>query len=440
MAKRAKPGSAGVSSRRGFLKTSAAVVSASVLARRSASGSANAAGGDIIRIGVIGCGSRGPGAALNAMNVDPGVRLVAMADLFEERVRGNREALKQQKPEQVAVDDDHCFVGLDAYRQVIESVDVVLIANAAKFHPLQMRAAVEAGKHVFVEKPHAIDPVGVREVIAACELAKQKGLCVVSGLQSRYHTGYREAMKRVHDGAIGEIVAIEEKYLRAPYRVIKRPAGLSEIQWQYSTQYHFSWLSGDDVLQSLIHNLDRTTWAMREQAPVRAHGLGGRSSSFDEVYGNVFDHHAIIYEYANGVRVYAFCRTQEKCYNETISIILGTKGRCYPMQCRIEGETNWRYEGPRCNPYDEEHRALFAAIRSGNPINNGEYMARSTLVAIMGQMTCYTGKELKWEQMEQSDFYYPPRPEECTFDMEPPVKPDADGRYPVPIPGVTQMI
>jgi len=374
------------------------------------------------------------------MNVDPGVRLVAMADLFEDRVRGKRDALRQQKPEQVAVDDEHCFVGLDAYRDVIESVDVVLIANAAKFHPLHLRAAIEAGKHVFVEKPHAIDPVGVREVIAACELAKQKGLCVVSGLQSRYHTGYREAMKRVHDGAIGEIVAIEEKYLRAPYRVIPRQEGLTEIQYQYSTQYHFSWLSGDDVPQSLIHNLDRTTWALREETPVRAHGLGGRSSSFDEKYGNVFDHHAIIYEYASGVRVYAFCRTQEKCYNQTISIILGTKGRCYPMQSRIEGETNWRYDGPRCNPSEEEHRALFAAIRSGEPINNGDYMARSTLVTIMGQITCYTGKELTWEQMEESDFYFAPRPEECSFDMEPPVRPDADGVYPVPIPGVTKMV
>jgi predicted dehydrogenase len=401
---------------------------------------ARAAEGDIIRIGVVGCGSRGPDAARNAMNVDPGVRLVAMADLFEDRVKGKRDALKQVKPEQVIVDDDHCFVGLDAYRHVIESVDVVLIANAAKFHPLHMRAAIEAGKHVFVEKPHAIDPVGVREVSAACELAKQKGLCVVSGLQSRYDPGYREAMQRVHDGVIGDIVAIEEKFLRTPYRVIDRPPGLSEIEWQYSTQYHFSWLSGDDVPQSLIHNLDRTTWALREETPVRAHGLGGRSSSFDQKYGNVFDHHAVIYEYASGVRVYAFCRTQERCYNQTISIILGTKGRCYPMQSRIEGETNWRYEGPKPSAYDEEHRALFSAIRSGEPVNNGDYMARSTLVTIMGQITCYTGKEVTWEQVEKSDFYFAPRPEECSFDMEPPVRPDANGVYPVPVPGVTEMV
>jgi len=440
MAEQAKRASVGGASRRRFLKTSAAVVSLSALGGLDISRSAYAQGNEVIRIGVIGCGGRGPGAAMNAMNVDPGVRLVAMADLFEERVRAQREALKQQKPQQVAVDDAHCFAGFDAYRHVIESVDVVIIANAAKFHPFHLRAAVEAGKHVFVEKPHAIDPAGVREVSAACELAKQKKLCVVSGLQSRYHTGYRETMQRIHDGAIGEIVAVEENFLRAPYGLYGRKPGMPEVQYQCSNQYHFNWLSGDDVPQSLVHNLDRTTWALREQPPVRAHGLGGRSSSFDEIYGNVFDHHSVVYQYASGARVYAFCRTEVGCYDENSSIIMGTKGRCDLMQMRIEGETNWRYDGPGCNPYDEEHRALFAAIRAGEPINSGDYMARSTLVCVMGQLACYTGKEITWDQVEKSEFYYPPRPQDCSFDMDPPVKPDANGRYPVPVPGVTKMI
>lgn len=440
MDEQAERANAEAPSRREFLRASAAVVSASALGALDTSRAAHAQGNDTIRVGVVGCGGRGPGAALNAMNVDPGVRVVAMADLFADRVRAKREALKQQKPEQVAVDDDHCFAGFDAYRHVIDSVDVVIIANAAKFHPFHMRAAIEAGRHVFVEKPHAIDPVGVREVIAACELAKQKGLSVVSGLQSRYHPGYRETVKRVHDGAIGDIVAIEENFLRAPYGLYHRKPGMTEVEYQCSNQYHFTWLCGDDVPQSLVHNLDRATWAMREQTPVKAHGLGGRSASFGEVYGNVFDHHSVIYQYANGVRLYAFCRTQVGCYNESSSMIMGTKGRCYVTQSRIEGETGWRYQGPRRNAYDEEHRALFSAIRAGEPVNSGDYMARSTLVGVMGQITCYTGKEVTWEQMETSDFYYPPRPEDCSFDMDPPVEKGADGLYPVPVPGVTKMI
>ncbi len=439
MDEHAAEASAQPTSRRTFLKASAAI-SASVLGGVDIARSAPVAGDETIRIGIVGCGGRAPGAAVNAMNVDPGVRLVAMADLFEERVRGKRELLKQQKPEQVAVDDDHCFVGFDAYRHVIESVDVVIIANAAKFHPLHMRAAVEAGKHVFVEKPHAIDPVGVREVQAACELARQKGLSVMSGLQSRYHTGYRETVARLRDGAIGDVVAIEENFLREPYGLYGRQPGMAEVAYQCSNQYHFGWLSGDDVAQSLVHNLDRATWVMGEEPPARAHGLGGRSSSFGEVYGNVFDHHSVVYQYANGARAYAFCRTEVGCYNENSSIIMGTKGRCNLMGMRIEGETNWRYDGPGCNPYDEEHRALFAAIRAGEPINSGDYMARSTLVAVMGQISCYTGAEITWEQAEQSDFYYPPKPEDCSFDMEPPVVPGDDGLYPVPVPGVTKMV
>ncbi|MEW6360469.1 MAG: Gfo/Idh/MocA family oxidoreductase [Planctomycetota bacterium] len=426
-------------SRRGFLKVAAA--SGAVLSALDISRYAHAAGNDIIRIGVVGCGGRGAGAAVNAMNVDAGVRLVAMCDLFMDRVKGKRDSLKKAKPQQVEVDDAHCFDGFDGYKRVIECVDVVLIANAAKFHPLHAKTAIEAGKHVFVEKPHGIDPHGVKVIQAAAELARQKKLSLVSGLQYRYAKGRQETIQRVHDGAIGDIVAIEENYLRAPYGLYKRAAGLNEVQYQCSNQYHFVWLSGDDVPQSLIHNLDCSTWAMKEQMPVKCHGMGGRASSFGEVYGNVFDHNAITYLYANGVRLYASCRTEVGCYNENASIILGSKGRCFLSQCRIEGETNWRYEGRKDpSPYDEEHRVLFQAVRSGNPVNNGDYMARSTLMTVMGQLSCYTGQEVTWEQATKSDFFYPPKPEECRFDMEPPVKPGPDGIYPVYVPGVTKLL
>jgi len=425
--------------RRDFLKASTLAASVAVSGALDVSRSVFAAGSDIIRVGVIGCGGRNAGAAAQALTADSGARLAAMCDIFMDRVKEKRQILKEQKGSQVTVADDHCFAGFDGYKHVIESSDVVLIANAAKFHPFHAMAAVEAGKHVFVEKPHGIDPAGVKLMQRASELAKQKGLSFISGLHSRYHTGYAETVKRIHDGAIGDVVAIEENFLRGPYGVIDRKPGLSEVEWQCSTQYHFRWLSGDDVVQSLVHNLDRSSWVMRNQAPVKCHGLGGRSSMTEPIYGDVFDHHSVVYEFEGGALIYAFCRTTNGCYDSSSSIILGSKGKADIMRCRIWGETNWRWEGG-CDPYQREHDILFAAIRSGKAVNNGDYMARSTMISVMGQISCYTGKEVTWEQVNKSDFYYPPKPEECRDGMEPPVKAGADGSYPVPRPGFTQMI
>ena len=428
-----------VPTRRDFLKTSIAASGAATFGGLSIARGANVSGSDVLRIGLIGCGGRGTGAALNAMNADPGVRLTAMTDIFPNRVHSRRKILAKRKPNQVAVDDNHCFSGLDGYRHVIDGSDVVLIACSAKYHPVYLQAAIEAGKHVFVEKPHAIDPVGVRQVAAACELAKRKKLSVVSGLQSRFHPGYRETIKRIHDGAIGEIVAIEENFLRSPYGLHYRRPEQNEVEYQFSNQYHFAWLSGDDVPQSLIHNLDRAIWAMGERTPLRAHGLAGRSASFGNVYGNVFDHHSVVYEYDDGVRIYAFCRTQNGCYNSDESMILGSKGRCNLTRCVIDGENPWKYRGPDGNPYDLEHKALFTAIRSGNPVNCGDYMARSTLVAVMGQLSCYSGRELTWDQVAESDFIFKPKVEDVSLDMAPPVEPDENGWYPVPMPGLTEF-
>jgi predicted dehydrogenase len=374
------------------------------------------------------------------MDADPGVRLVAMSDLFEDRVRGSRDVLRQAKPEQVAVDDDHCFVGLDGYRHVIDSADVVLIACAAKFHPLYLHAAIEAGKHVFVEKPHAIDPAGIRMVNAAAALARQKNLGILSGLQSRFDAGIAETIQRVRDGQIGEITAIEENFIRGPYGNTSRPDGVRELEVQFGNQYRFSWLCGDDVTQSLVHNLDRATWALGETPPDACHGLGGRSSS-QKLLGDVFDHHAVKYRYASGVRLYAFCRTTVGCYNEDSSIIIGTEGTAFPLRGRITGARAWAYAGQHESPYVAEHRAFLQSIRAGEPINCGDTMARSTLVAIMGQLSCYSGRDIGWDQISASDYALPPRAEDCTWDMEPPTQPDADGVYPVcATPGVTRNV
>lgn len=440
MARSDKSGKGRDTTRRDFLKASTVAASAVVTAGTlGISHRVYAAGSSILRVGMIGCGGRNSGAAAQALTADPGARLVAMCDIFMDRVKDKRRILKEQKGDQVAVDDDHCFAGFDGYKHVIASSDVIVIANAAKFHPLHAFSAIQAGKHVFVEKPHGIDPAGIKQMQKAADLAKQKGLCLVSGLQSRYHTGYAETIQRIHDGAIGEVIAIEENFLRAPYVIIDRQQGLSELQWQCSTQYHFRWLSGDDVPQSLVHNLDRSSWVMHNKAPVKCHGLAGRSSMTEPIYGDVFDHHSVIYEFDNGVPIYAFCRTTTGCHDSTSSIVHGSKGRASVLQCRIWGQTNWQWED-RCDPYQREHDVLFAAIRSGKPVNNGDYMARSTMITIMGQISCCTGKEVTWEKINQSDFYYPPKPEDCRDDMEPPTRPGADGSYPVPRPGFTKMI
>ena len=435
MAQPSDPGS--VSTRREFLKATAAAgaVAAGTL---SFAPPVHAAGSDTIRLGLIGCGDRGTGAALQALSTDRGAKLVAMADIFEDRLRASRKQLAEAKPDQVAVPEERSFVGFDGCRRVIESgVDAVLIACASRFHPTYLKACVEAGKHVFVEKPHGIDPCGIRTVAAACEEAKKKNLTVVSGLHRRYDPAIRETMKRVLDGAIGEILSIEVSFMRAPYKVVQRRAEWSEIEWQFRNWYHFSWLSGDDVPQSLVHTIDVGAWALRDTPPVSVHGLAGRSASFGVEYGDVFDHHAVVFEFASGARMYGLVRTQNGCHGDVAVKLAGTRGRA--EEGRIEGQTRWSYEGPNPGGHQAEQTEFLASIRAGRPINNGDYMARSTLMGIAGQMACYTGRKITWEEALGSRFCYEPREGRCDFGIESPVKPGPDGLYPVPVPGKTQL-
>lgn len=427
------------STRRTFLKsTSAAALSASIAGSGDLSRRVYAAGDDVIKIGMIGAGGRCTGAAMDAMRADDGVRLVAMSDVFQERVDASRAEIKSKMPDQYAVDDNHAFVGCDGYKKVIESdVDVVLIACASLFHPPYSKAALEAGKHVFVEKPHAIDPSGVQIVRETIDLAKRKNLSLVSGLMNRYVPGVQETMKRIHDGAIGDIVAIEENFLRAPYVLKARQPDDSEMEYQFRNWYHFSWLSGDDVIQSLVHNLDKALWALGEKPPAKAHGLAGRSSMFGELYGDVFDHHSVVYEYDDGVKIYALCRTQDNCHNGVSDIIMGTKGKCDLLNNRITGETHWQYEGPHGNGYINEHKDLFQGIRTGRPVVS-EYMAASTMTAVMGQMACYSGIQLTWEEACGSKFRF--GPPDGDFTMTPPKVPGPDGNYPIAIPGRTKVL
>ncbi|HOW73578.1 MAG TPA: Gfo/Idh/MocA family oxidoreductase [Phycisphaerae bacterium] len=423
-------------SRRDLLKISAAGA-----ATLSMASHVHAAGDETIRIGMIGSGGRCTDAAAQSMAAGRYVKLVAMCDVFHDKVLNSRKHLKEKYPEQVQVDDDHCFAGLDGYKKVIESADLVLIACASKFHPMYSEVALQAGKHVFVEKPHGIDPVGVKRMRAACELAKEKGLSLLSGLQSRWHAGYQECIKRIHDGVIGDVVAIQCMFLRAPYVVVPRNPQWTEMEYHFRNWYHFCWLSGDDVPQSLVHNFDRASWALKEEMPKWAFGLAGRSASFGEQYGDMFDHHAVVYEYDSGPRVYALCRTQTGAYGNFSDIVMGTKGTCYLGDCRIEGETKWKHEGQVPDPCLVEQKALIEAIRNRKPINSGYHMVGSTMATVLGQLVCYDGRSHTMTGAWKSQFSHGPLPEKTTLDMEPPTKPDRKtGEYPLPLPGVTKMM
>ena len=427
-----------MTTRREFLK-STLTTTAALAAPLSLVRSAHAAGSGKIRIGLIGCGGRGSGAAINAMNAGPDVTLVAMADIFEDRIIGARERLQELKPEQVAVDDDHLFVGFDAYQKVIDSVDVVLIAAASHFHPAYLKAAVDADKHVFCEKPHGLDVPGLKVAMAAGEEAKQKGLSLVSGLCWRYAPGVRETIKRIHDGAIGDVITVQENYLTRPYILRPRQPEWSEMLYQYQNWYHFNWLSGDQTAQQLIHSIDKGSWILGDVPPVKAWGMGGRQVCLDPKYGDQFDHHAVVFEYASGVHMFGFCRDIPNCHNTTSDVVFGTKGKAFlPSRCRIEGATEWSYDGPKVSMYDMEHKEMFDGIRSGKPLNNSDYMFTSSMLAILAQMVCYTGKEITWEEAMQStlDFTQP----EYSFDAEPPVTPDADGNYATAMPGLTPVV
>lgn len=427
------------STRRTFLKIAAAGA-ATTLGTLPLARGAHVSGRQTIRIGMIGCGGRCSGAAAQSLAAGPDVQLVAMYDIFADRIQVARDVLRREAPGQVVVEDDHCFTDFDGYQHVIEASDVVLIACASKFHPMYAEAAIRAGKHVFVEKPHGIDPVGVKRMQAACDLAKEKGLSLLSGLQSRFQNKYIETIKRIHDGAIGDVVSMQSMFLRGPYRLEKRDPKMSETEYQFRNWYHFRWLSGDDVTQSLVHNTDRMSWILGEEKPEWCFGLGGRSSSFGEVFGDMFDHHTAVYEYASGARLYAMCRTQNGCYSNSGDVIMGTKGVCYLDRGRIEGPNAWRYRGDNNDPYQSEQVALIEAVRNNEPINSGYHMNQSTMMTVLGQLACYTGESLKWEQVADSNLQFGPSPDEANFKTPPPSVKDESGNYPLPLPGITKLL
>jgi predicted dehydrogenase len=412
--------------RRDFLKTTAAGASAAALA---AAPFVHAAANDTLKVGLIGCGQRGTGAAEQALKADRNAKLWAMGDAFRDRIDSSLQTLRGRPvADKLSVPASRQFVGFNAYQDVLNSgVDVVLLCGPPGFRPQHLWAAVQANKHIFTEKPVAVDGKGCRIVQAACEEGRRRNLSIVSGLCYRYEPAKRELMRRIHDGALGQIIALQTSFNTGGLWMHERQPSWSDMEWQVRNWLYFTWLSGDHIVEQHVHSLDKMAWAMGGAYPVKCLGLGGRQSRTGPEYGHIFDHHAVVYEYASGVKCFSYCRQQVGCRSDVSDYVMGTKGTAVVQQHKILDRQNaetWRYRGNDGNMYQIEHDELFASIRSGRPINNGEYMTKSTLMAIMGRMATYTGQEVTWQRaLTSTENLWPERLEWGTLPVPPVARP-----------------
>jgi predicted dehydrogenase len=415
--------------RRDFAKTTAVGIAGAAFASAVAS-RAYAAGDDVIKVGLIGCGGRGTGAASQALHADKNVKLTAIGDAFSDRLEESLTTLKKECGDKVAIESDHKFVGWDAYKQVIDSgVDVVVMAQPPHFRPAHLKYAVEKGKHVFAEKPVAVDAPGVRSVLATCEEAKKKGLSVVSGLCWRYHNGKRETLKRCIEGGIGDIHTMQVTYNTGKLKHYPRQPQWSDMEWQVRNWTYFTWGSGDFIVEQHVHSLDKAAWVMGDKYPIKATGTGGRQVRTGPEFGHIYDHFNTVYEFENGAKCFSSCRQIMNCENDVSDHFYGSKGYCDVFKHQILGEKPWKFTEKENNMYQQEHDELFASIRSGKPINNGHYMANSTMMAILGRMSAYTGKTITWEQAFNSkEDLTPPKYEWGSIAVPP-----------VAMPGVTKF-
>ncbi len=426
------------SSRRDFMKT-ASVAAGTALgldfpAIISAQTVTNA-----LKVGLIGCGGRGTGAASQALHADDNTELTAAGDVFQPKIDGALTELGQISniAGRVKVEKGNQFVGLDAYQKVLDSgIDVVLIAPPPGFHALHLAAAVEAGKHIFCEKPAGTDAPGIRSVLESAEKAARKNLSLVAGFCWRYNNMIVETFKQIQDGAAGKVVSYYATYYTNPVKPMPpastRPPGMSDAEWQIANWYNFVWLCGDSLVEQAVHSADKIAWLMNDLPPTSCVAVGGRVIPAEG--GNIYDHFEVNYLYPNGVRAALANRQIEGCYNENSDYIMGSEGTCTigrSLVPRIEGKNNWTWSGEKYDMYQREHDLLFASIRKNQPVNNGKRLATSTLLAIMGRMAAYTGQEVTWDQAlnSQEKLF----PDHLTWDSSLPVPPRAE-------PGITKLV
>jgi predicted dehydrogenase len=422
-------------SRRGFM-AQAAAGAVSLAAASSFNPRAFAAGSDKIKLGLIGCGGRGTYDTGNCLKAAEGVELVAMGDMFQDRLDTCRRSLTKSQPDKVKVTDDQCFVGWDAHKKVLATdVNMVILTQPPHFRPSHLKAAVEASKHVFMEKPVAVDPVGVRSVIQSSELAEQKGLTIVAGTQSRRMSHLMEAAQRMHDGAIGEIVGGQCVRLgdgMLTWGPKQREPGWSDMEWQLRRWLFLTWLSGDFITEMHIHNLDVMNWLIGAH-PVQCIGMGGRQARTAPEYGDSYDHFAVEYEYPNGLRIEYMGWQIDRVYNRQDQRLVGTKGLMYTDSGRvvIENPTKSEIAWDKNDPCLKQHADQIEAIRRDQRLNEGRRVAESTLTSIMGRMSAYTGRALKWDWALNAS----------KLDLTPPAYQFGDlPMPPVAVPGKTPLI
>ncbi len=414
--------------RRDFIKTTAA---AGLAAAIPGNLGLFAQGSDAMKVGIIGCGGRGTGAAIDAMNADPGVEIVALYDPFLDRIDSSLKRLRQDFSARVKVKPETCFTGLQGYKNLlaIPEINYIVMAAPPGFRPLHFKASIEAGKNVFMEKPVAVDPTGIRTIISAAELAAQKGLGVVAGTQRRHQKRYLELMQRIRDGQIGEIVGAQCYWNQGDLWVKLREPNMTDMEWQCRNWLYFSWTSGDHIVEQHVHNIDVVNWAFGS-LPRAIAAMGGRQVRVKPEYGNIFDHFAVEFEYAGGVRVASYCRQTDGCAERVEEKIIGSKGVAFGYG-EIKGAKPWKFEGEEANPYVQEHADLIASIRKGKPLNEGRQVAESTLCAIAGRMSAYTGRAVSWDWVMNASKLdlFPANLEFGPHPVDPPA-----------VPGVTPLI
>lgn len=430
--------------RRDFLKASALIAGGALLSSIPLAG-AYASGSDTIKIALVGCGDRGTGAAVQALSTKFNLKLVAMADAFQDRLEGSYTNLKTKFSDKVDVPKDRQFVGFEGYLKAIALADVVLLATPPGFRPMHFEEAIKQGKHVFMEKPVAVDAAGIRKVIAAAEEAKKKKLNVVVGLQRRYQTNYREAIKRIQDGAIGDIVSGQVFWNSGGVWVRPRVARQTEMEYQMRNWYYFNWLCGDHIVEQHVHNIDIANWVKGDH-PVSIQGTGSRAWRTGKDYGEIYDNHAVELTYKDGSVVYSQCRHFEGISNRVDETFQGTKGKVYlsgsnqAVLWDAKGNEIYKHNTKgNANPYQTEHDELFEAIANGQyKFANADYAATSTLTSIIGRLATYSGKVIKWDEALASDEVL--MPDRLAWDATPKVLPDANGLYPYAMPGKTKVI
>lgn len=428
-------------SRRRFLATtSTAVVGGSLLASLTPERAAFASSSDTLKIALVGCGGRGTGAANQALSSPGSTKLIALADVRPEQLEKGLNTLKTAKADQVDVPADRQFTDFDGYQKAIALADVVILATSPGFRPIHFAEAVRQGKHVFMEKPVATDAPGIRRVLATAQEAKSKNLKVGVGLQRRHKAGYLETIKRIQDGALGELIDLRCYWDGGSRDGVERMPGETEMHYQIRNWYYFTWLSGDHIVEQHVHNLDVVNW-IKGDHPVRAQGMGGRQVRNAKRHGQIFDHHFVEFEYADGTRMFSQCRQIPGCWPNISEHARGTKGSAELNNDRdlfvMTGATSWRHprQQPPIDPYQQEHDDLFAAIRNNKPYNEAEHGATSTMTGLLGRMCTYSGKQIEWEDAINSKIELLPKT--FSWDALPLVLPDDNGFYPVAVPGKT---